>query len=359
MKILWLDDKSYQEGELQTFMEEWRLSDRKDDVLTAVDGPSAIVQLRRHPDVGLLILDLLWGAQPEHSTVTPMGIEYLKNIRESFPLLRVATRSVIKDPALLATLVQYFVDLHVHHHFISHMMDSHSDWRRQLFLRAVEHEFGTMSTNPQQHMHGTRCDGDYWGAVLFADISGFTAVTEQLWLSDLEPLFQALDSFYDLSIRAVTANGGIVDKLIGDEIMGLFLTKPKDGEEAIAIKAVDAAREILNGFREVERKLVAATNSQSDHVGTIKWKLKAGIEGGALRISSKPLPSGEIEYCTTGIAANLASRIKGAAGAYSIVIGPGLRYRLPSRPLYESDPIPVGELKGIQRDIKVYALRDT
>ena len=56
-------------------------------------------------------------------------------------------------------------------------------------------------------------------SLLFADIRGSTGIGER---SSPTEFRQFLDSFYRLSSKAILDNDGIVDKFVGDEVIGLF-----------------------------------------------------------------------------------------------------------------------------------------
>jgi adenylate cyclase len=55
--------------------------------------------------------------------------------------------------------------------------------------------------------------------VLFADIRGSTGIGERLRPSEFTAYLQR---FYDLALAAVLAHDGLVDKLVGDEVVALF-----------------------------------------------------------------------------------------------------------------------------------------
>src|SRR6059058_353322 len=55
--------------------------------------------------------------------------------------------------------------------------------------------------------------------VLFADISGFTALAETM---DPEDVRHVMNTCFALLVPVVDAYGGTIDKFIGDEIMALF-----------------------------------------------------------------------------------------------------------------------------------------
>lgn len=77
-------------------------------------------------------------------------------------------------------------------------------------------------------------------AVLFADIRGSTALAEHLAPSAYAEL---LNQFYDVATEVLIQHDAIIDKLIGDEVMALFI--PGICGPAYRARAVDAARSLL------------------------------------------------------------------------------------------------------------------
>ena len=72
--------------------------------------------------------------------------------------------------------------------------------------------------------------------VMFADLPGFTELTEQLG-PDVEP---HLTSFLTLAVAAIHAEGGTVDKFIGDAVMAIW-NAPNEAPDH-ALRACRAAR---------------------------------------------------------------------------------------------------------------------
>jgi adenylate cyclase len=78
-------------------------------------------------------------------------------------------------------------------------------------------------------------------SLLFADIRGSTGIGERLSATDFRAF---LDRFYRISSDAVITSGGIVDKFVGDEVIGLFFSGVSGERHAAA--AVGAGRELLS-----------------------------------------------------------------------------------------------------------------
>ncbi len=86
--------------------------------------------------------------------------------------------------------------------------------------------------------------------VLFADLRGFTSLAESRLPYDVVFL---LNRYFRTSGEAVQRAGGRIDKYIGDGVMALFGLEG-DAETA-ARAAVQAAREMAEGVREIDRVL--------------------------------------------------------------------------------------------------------
>jgi Adenylate and Guanylate cyclase catalytic domain len=101
-------------------------------------------------------------------------------------------------------------------------------------------------------------------AILFADICGFTAMSERLSPIEVATL---LNSFRNRVARAIERRGGIVDKFIVDAVMGVFgLPEPGTTDARAALLA---ARELLglvknwNAERSCEGQAFGAIRSAS------------------------------------------------------------------------------------------------
>ncbi len=82
-------------------------------------------------------------------------------------------------------------------------------------------------------------------SVLFCDVRGFTAFSEQL---PPEELMLVINQYLAVSSGAIEAFGGIVDKYMGDAAVGLFNTQFNPSEDH-ALQAVKAALKLLEDVR--------------------------------------------------------------------------------------------------------------
>lgn len=133
-------------------------------------------------------------------------------------------------------------------------------------------------------------------AILFADIRGFTAMSERLSPIEVAAL---LNSFRDRVARAIEGQGGIVDKFIGDGVMGVFgLPEPRATD---AVAALVAARRLLasvnNWSAERSRE---GLHSIRVGIGVHYGKVFAGVLG----------YEGRLEFTVIGDAVNVAQRVE-------------------------------------------------
>ncbi len=130
--------------------------------------------------------------------------------------------------------------------------------------------------------------------VLFADLPGFTQLTEDFG-ANVAPF---LTEFLTLATKAIHAEGGIVDKFIGDCIMGIF-NAPAANEEH-AFRACRAAHAIRSAMKQVARP-DGRTSGQLVRIGINSGMALVGNVGSSERLS----------YTAIGDVVNVASRLEG------------------------------------------------
>jgi adenylate cyclase len=182
------------------------------------------------------------------------------------------------------------------------------------------------------------------GSVLFADITGFTQISEQ---TRPEDLVNMLNRFFTLITCACSINHGIVDKYMGDGAMLVFGAPETDADHAF--HAVSCALLI--------QKLVTQENLQREAQGLTPVRLRIGINTGNMLAGNMGSPD-RMEYTVVGDTVNLASRLCGITNGDQIVI---------SREMYMRDDIKhrvlAGEyqsirLRGISKPVSTYLVEN-
>ena len=178
------------------------------------------------------------------------------------------------------------------------------------------------------------------GSVLFADISGFTKISEQ---TRAEELVSMLNRYFSLITCACAMNNGIVDKYMGDGVMLVFGAPEADKDHAF--HAISCALLI--------QKLIAHENKQRKADGLFPVQFRIGINTGSM-LAGNMGSHERMEYTVVGDTVNLASRLCGIANSSDIVI---------SREMYARDDVTgkvlAGEfqsirLRGISQPVNTY-----
>lgn len=99
-------------------------------------------------------------------------------------------------------------------------------------------------------------------SLLFADIRGSTSIGERLSPTEFRAF---LDRFYRISSGAILDNDGLVDKFVGDEVIGLFFAGVSGQQHAAA--AIRAARTLLDGVGRADTTMGAIPVGAAVHTG--------------------------------------------------------------------------------------------
>lgn len=131
--------------------------------------------------------------------------------------------------------------------YVSQLHGAHTE--KQMFKQALN---SYADPNVAERLKRSGADGDIKSerrpvAVLFADIRGFTAMSEILLP---EQVVGILNDYFAFSAKAVTKNGGTVNKFIGDAVMALFEQPAAYKEDASAGRnAILAGLEMQEEFQ--------------------------------------------------------------------------------------------------------------
>ena len=172
--------------------------------------------------------------------------------------------------------------------------------------------------------------------VLFADLSSFTELTQEL---GPERVHEVVDAFLKMATDSIVSHGGFIDKYIGDAVMACFNVPIRHRDHGA--RAVAAAREIQERLPE--------------HGARLEMELRAsvGIASGWARVGR--LGSSDAKDQTAiGDVVNVASRLQGQAAPGQIVIDEPV-YMQAAKDLPELVPEALN-LKGFLNLITAYRL---
>lgn len=181
--------------------------------------------------------------------------------------------------------------------------------------------------------------------VVFTDLVGFTAMSERLTAQETADL---LNEHFALVTACIEAEGGIVDKFIGDAVMAMWGAIKRDEDHAVhacaAVRAIGVA--------------MAADNARRLMLGKPILRMRVGIHSGPVVIGNIGAP-GRINFTVVGDTVNTAQRLEQLGHDHMNDIDQFIA--LASAETVEAarlDPPPVGLLhvKGRVAPIEVYRL---
>jgi len=142
--------------------------------------------------------------------------------------------------------------------------------------------------------------------VLFSDVRSFTTITESLGAQGTVAL---LNEYFDIMVDAITEQGGMVDKFIGDAIMAGFGI-PIAHED-------DEDRSVRAGINMIKR--LWDWNLEREKKGQMAIDMGLGINTDML-VSGNIGSSKRMDYTMIGDGVNLAARLESACKSYSAKI---------------------------------------
>lgn len=175
--------------------------------------------------------------------------------------------------------------------------------------------------------------------VLFADIVGFTAFSEEAQPKEVAEL---MESYFTHAVEAIFEAGGTLDKFIGDCVMAFFGAPMPQSDHAH--RAVSAAIQICRALDE--------WNQERGRAGLPQIATRIGINSGPVVVGDIG-SNRRVDYTVLGNTVNVAARLEeSVAKAGDIVIGSETSSMLAGRVPIES----LGEvrLKGLSRSIPAF-----
>lgn len=176
--------------------------------------------------------------------------------------------------------------------------------------------------------------------VLFADIRGFTAISERLPPQDLVSM---LNGYFEIMVEIIFKHEGTLDKFIGDELMAVWGAPVPQLDDAA--RAVSAAQEMM---RELER-------FNQFRVANGEWPIICGIGINCGAVVAGYMGSTRtLSYTVIGDVVNTAARLCDQAQPNEVLVSEALARRLGAA--YPFEPMAPVQLKGKSQPVEVRKL---
>ena len=308
-KILVADDEADLEALIKQKFRQ-KIRQHEYEFLFAVNGVDALEKIKQHPDIDILLSDI---NMPEMD-----GLTLLSKMSESSPLIKSVIVSAYGDMDNIRTAMNRgafdfitkpinFEDLSltmektIHH--VMQLKETLKAIKENNILKMYVDETVLNFMGSREFESSLMANETVEAAVVFIDICSFTSISET---ESPDTVVKLLNSYFDVMVKEIIAQGGCVDKFIGDAIMGVFR-----GDFHLD-RAIDACLAIKAQIG----KLPATSENKS-----FKPKVSIGINCGEMisgNIGSAALR--RLDYTVIGDTVNIAQRLQGAAKENEIII---------------------------------------
>ena len=305
-KILVADD----EADLETLIKQkfrQKIREQQYEFVFAINGNDALDKMVLHPDITIVLSDI---NMPEMD-----GLTLLTKLNESSPLTKTVMVSAYGDMDNIRTAMNRgafdFVTKPVNFEDLELTMEKTIRHVNQIkeTLKAIKEnnilkmyvDENVLSFMGTREYEASLTDNETIDAtVAFIDICSFTSISEK---ETPDTVVGLLNKYFDLMVKEIIAQNGIIDKFIGDCIMAVF-----KGDYHLD-RAIDASIAIRNKI-----DALPAENNFSP-------KVAIGINSGEMisgNIGSATLR--RLDYTVIGDTVNTAQRLQTAASGSQIII---------------------------------------
>lgn len=308
-KILVVDDETDLEVLIKQKFRQ-KIREHKYEFLFAVNGKEALSRLDEHQDVDVVLSDI---NMPEMD-----GLTLLSRLGEKHSLLKSVIVSAYGDMENIRTAMNRgafdFITKPINFEDLEITMEKTLMQVQQMreTLRAVKENnilkmyvdetvLNFMGTH--EFESSLMVNETIEASVVFIDICSFTTISEN---EKPDTVVKLLNSYFDVMVKEIIAQGGIIDKFIGDAVMAIFR-----GDYNLD-RAIDACLAVRQKIEELPE--VTGNTSFKPHV-TI------GINSGEMisgNIGSSSLR--RLDYTVIGDTVNTAQRLQSLAKEGQIII---------------------------------------
>ena len=287
-----------------------KIREHQYEFIFAVNGKDALEKIQQHPDVDIVLSDI---NMPEMD-----GLTLLSRLNESSPLIKSVIVSAYGDMDNIRTAMNRgafdFITKPVNFEDLSLTMEKtikHVIQIRETLKAIKENNILKMYVDEtvlkfmssREFETSIMLNETIEATVAFIDICSFTSISEN---ESPDSVVKLLNSYFDVMVKQIIAQGGYVDKFIGDAIMAVFR-----GDYHLD-RAIDACLTV--------RTQIEKLPALSEHI-SFSPKVSIGINSGEMisgNIGSASLR--RLDYTVIGDTVNIAQRLQSASKESQIII---------------------------------------
>ena len=308
-KILVVDD----EPDLEMLIKQkfrQKIREQKYEFYFALNGKEALDKIQQNPTIDIVLSDI---NMPEMD-----GLTLLSHLNESSPLIKSVIISAYEDMENIRIAMNRgaydFITKPVNFEDLSVTIE-----RTILQVTQIKETLKAIKENNILRMYVDKTVLSFMGSrefestimvnetveatVVFIDICGFTAISEN---ETPDAVVKLLNNYFDVMVKEIIAQGGYIDKFMGDAIMAVFR------DEYHLDRAIDACLAVRKQIEEMP---------ETAHPVPFTPQLSIGLNSGEMisgNIGSANLR--RLDYTVIGDVVNIAQRLQTAANAGQIII---------------------------------------
>jgi len=308
-KILVVDDEPDLESLIKQRFRK-KIRENEYEFVFAHDGVHALEQLKKHSDVEVVLSDI---NMPKMD-----GLTLLTKLNEKHHMLKSVIVSAYGDMENIRIAMNRgafdfitkpinFEDLEVTmEKTIKHVLQVRQTMqalKENNILKMYVDETVLNFMSGKEYESSLKANETINATVAFIDICGFTKITEK---ESADTVVKLINSYFDIIVKEVLEQDGIIDKFMGDAVMAVFT-----GDYHLD-RAIDAGLAVRDKIDKISVK---------DSPGKYKPNVSIGINGGELvsgNIGSVELR--RLDFTVIGDPVNLALRLQTAAGEGQILV---------------------------------------
>jgi adenylate cyclase len=305
-KVLVVDD----EVDLETLIRQrfrQKIREKQYEFIFAVNGAAALEKLHQNPDVDFVLCDINMPVMD--------GLTLLSKLKDTHSLIKAVIVSAYGDMDNIRTAMNRgafdfitkpvnFEDLEM---TMKKTMDHVSQIRQNIqaikennILRMYVDETVLNFMGSREFESSITANEAIDASVVFVDICGFTQISES---ENPDNVVTLLNTYFDVIVKEIIAQGGYIDKFIGDAVMAVFRGDyhlDRAVEASIAVRAKILSIPAQNGY------------APNVSIGINSGEMISGNIGSAsLR---------RLDYTVIGDVVNTAQRLQSVASAAQIII---------------------------------------
>jgi class 3 adenylate cyclase/AmiR/NasT family two-component response regulator len=341
-KILVVDD----EADLELLVKQKfrrKIREGEYEFVFAANGKEALVRVAEHPDTAIVLSDINMPVMD--------GLTLLTELHATNPIIKTVIVSAYGDMANLRAAMNRgafdfvckpvdFTDLEVTIEKtisqVTQLRDTLRAMQENNILKMYVDETVINFMSRPDFESRLLASETIQGTVVFIDICGFTSLSEKLPAATVVEL---LNRYFDLMVKEIIAQGGYVDKFMGDAVMAVFrgdyhLDRAVDSALAVRARLLSEANENIPGtdYRPAVSIGINTGEMVSGNIGSASLK--------------------RLDYTVIGDTVNVSQRLQSAAKPGQIIVSEAAYEQL--KESFQCEPVGEVKLKNKEQPVMTY-----